>query len=43
MIGVVVNVDPLNSVILKNGVIKEKKTFEIADDSNAYIEITMWG
>ena len=43
VIGVVVKVYPLSSINLKTGVSKEKKTFEIADDSNSSIEITIWG
>ena len=43
VIGVIIKVHPLSSINLKTGVSKEKKTFEIADDSNSSIEITIWG
>lgn len=43
VIGVILDVGPANSINMRDGKVKEKRTLTIGDESNICIGVTLWG
>ena len=43
MIGIILDIQPVSQISLKDGGTKDKRSLTIGDESNTSISLTLWG